>query len=76
MPQTYVREEGTAGRLGARLMAIVAEAIEDASICRQQLNRKQSLHPPDLTICPAGGRDCRDNPRWFSPSGLWDQAIR
>lgn len=65
----YVREEGSAGRLGARLMAIVAEADRGRIYLSPTTDHEAvaaSARPDDIS-----GLDVEmpENPRWFSPPG-------
>ncbi|ESX54674.1 hypothetical protein X760_27780 [Mesorhizobium sp. LSHC422A00] len=65
----HVREEGLSHRLGARLMAIVAEADRGrtyVSATDDQESVAKSASPADTS-----GLDVEmpDNPRWFSPPG-------
>jgi putative DNA methylase len=65
----YVREEGLAGRLGIRLMAIVTEGGRKrayVSPSRSQEEIAKSAQPGDTSHLEV---EMPDNPRWFSPPG-------
>jgi putative DNA methylase len=64
-----VREEGTAGRLGARLMAVVAEADRGRLYLSPTIDHElvaASARPGDISGLDA---EMPENPRWFSPPG-------
>jgi putative DNA methylase len=65
----HVREEGIAGRLGVRLMAIVAEADRGRTYLSPTLDHEivaASARPDDISGLEA---EMPENPRWFSPPG-------
>jgi putative DNA methylase len=65
----YVRDEGNAGRLGSRLMAIVAEGVRGRvylSPTAEQEARAAAALPSDTSAIEV---EMPDNPRWFSPPG-------
>ena len=61
----YIKSEGKAGRMGARLMAIVAEGDRG----RVYLSPTQEMESIALTAQPEWSPDVAmpENPRWFSP---------
>lgn len=66
---SYVREEGIAGRLNARLLAIVAEAKQGRVYLpstSQHEDIANSAKPSDVSDLEV---EMPDNPRWFSPPG-------
>jgi putative DNA methylase len=65
----YVRDEGNGGRLGTRLMAIVAEGVRGRvylSPTAEQEARAAEAKPGDTSAIEV---EMPDNPRWFSPPG-------
>lgn len=65
----HVRSEGMAKRLGARLMAVVAEGNKTRVYLSPTAEHEQiaaSAHPEDVSAIAV---DMPDNPRWFSPPG-------
>jgi putative DNA methylase len=65
----YTREEGMAGRLGARLMAVVAEGLRGRAYLSptvDQEHRAAEAKPGDTSAIEV---EMPDNPRWFSPPG-------
>jgi putative DNA methylase len=65
----HVREEGVAHRLGARLMAIVAESERGRVYLSPTLDHEKiatQAKPVDTSGLEA---EMPDNPRWFSPPG-------
>jgi len=65
----HVREEGLAGRLGVRLMAIVAEADRGRTYLSPTVEHQlvaASARPRDTSGLEV---EMPDNPRWFSPPG-------
>jgi len=65
----YVRDEGNSGRLGTRLMAIVAEGVRGrvylSPTARQEMLAAEA-RPGDTSAIEV---EMPDNPRWFSPPG-------
>ncbi len=61
----YIREEGRAGRIGAHLIAVVAEGVKG----RLYLSPSDEHVAAAATIRPeiVGDGQIADNPRWFSP---------
>jgi putative DNA methylase len=51
MPFEYLREEAKAGRMGSRLMAVVAQARVAGSILHRLWNKRWSLGKLALTMC-------------------------
>jgi putative DNA methylase len=65
VPITHIRAEGAAGRLGAHLLATVAEGNRSRIYLpptSEQISAAEVSRPTDV---PAG--TIADNPRWFSP---------
>ncbi len=65
----FVRNEGRAGRIGERLMAIVAEGHPSRVYLSPTLEHEEvaaSAKPGDTTAIDV---EMPDNPRWFSPPG-------
>jgi putative DNA methylase len=65
----YVREEGIAGRVSARLMAIVADGNRNRCYLPPVPSHEEiaaSAQPGDVSSIAV---DMPDNPRWFSPPG-------
>jgi putative DNA methylase len=65
----YAREEGNAGRLGVRLMAVVAQGNRSRvylSPTSSQEDRANEAQPGDTSAIEV---EMPDNPRWFSPPG-------
>lgn len=65
----HVRSEGMARRLGARLMAVVAENNRSRVFLSPEAKHEQvalSAEPGDVSAIAV---DMPDNPRWFSPPG-------
>lgn len=65
----YVRGEGNHGRLGMRLMAIVAEGVRSRvylSPTAEQEARAAAAKPGDTSAIEV---EMPNNPRWFSPPG-------
>ncbi|MBX5282165.1 DUF1156 domain-containing protein [Rhizobium sp. NLR10a] len=65
----YVRAEGTGKRLGARLMAVVAEGHRGRIYLGPTIEQERlaaSAEPDDISAIAV---DMPDNPRWFSPPG-------
>lgn len=65
----YVREEGLSQRLGARLMAVVAEGSRDRvylSPTSDQEGAAARAKPTDTSSLEV---EMSDNPRWFAPPG-------
>jgi putative DNA methylase len=65
IPSDHIYEEAAAGRMGSRLMAIVAEG-ERARVYLSPTSEMESI---GLTACPDWKPDVLmpENPRWFSP---------
>lgn len=65
----HARQEGEAGRMGARLMAVVAEGARSRIYLSPTEAQERSAvlaEPSDVTGLDV---DMPDNPRWFSPPG-------
>jgi putative DNA methylase len=65
----YIRGEGLAGRLGTRLMAIVAEGIRGRvylAATQEHEERAAEAKPGDTSGIEL---EMPENPRWFSPPG-------
>jgi len=66
---THVREEGLAGRVSARLMAIVAESGRRRIYLNPDLAHEQVAMSAASTDTTAIEVEMPNNPRWFSPPG-------
>jgi len=69
VPLSYIRAEGKAGRMGAQLMAIVAEGPQGRIYLPPDPEHERiatSATPPD----DVPGAMMPTNPRWFSPPGF------
>ncbi|WP_296697117.1 DUF1156 domain-containing protein [Thiocapsa sp. UBA6158] len=65
----HARQEGEAGRIGARLMAVVAEGVRGRVYLSPTSTHERaatSAEPSDVTGLYV---EMPDNPRWFSPPG-------
>jgi len=71
---SYVKEEARAGRLGARLMAIVAEGPRGRSYCPPNQEAEDVANSAQYSWSPEYAMP--QNPRWFSPPdyGMPDYA--
>jgi putative DNA methylase len=69
MSADHIRAEGQAGRLGTRLMALVAEGTKGrvylSPIAEQEVHAAEAK-PGDTSVIEV---EMPDNPRWFSPPG-------
>jgi putative DNA methylase len=65
----HVREEGTAGRLGARLMAVVAEADRGRIYLSPTIDHELVAASARLGDISGLDAEMPENPRWFSPPG-------
>lgn len=65
----YARGEGMAGRLGARLMAIVAEGTRGRTYLPATPEHEQRATEAEPGDTSAIEVEMPDNPRWFSPPG-------
>jgi putative DNA methylase len=65
----YVRTEGRAGRVGTRLMAIVAEGQRSRLYLSPTAKQEQVARSADPKDTAGLEVEMPDNPRWFSPPG-------